>query len=95
MTTLLESLTVSVLPDQIDRRRKLNPLQLLAVGVLESAVQDLDSPDERHRESARRFFGDDDDGGMLAHWCALLDLDPATIGQAATKLLDTHHRTVR
>lgn len=95
MQTLLESLTVSVMPEQAISRRKLTPEQHLAAGVIEQALGDLGGSDPEQRTTARRFFADHGDDSPLAYWCAYLGWDAAAIGESALKSLDTTTGNVR
>ena len=72
--TTAELLSIEhVIPDQLIARPKLDPIQSLALAVIEAAWHDLTRhPRPEAREEARRFLVDERHDGPLGHWCALL-----------------------
>ena len=58
------------------------PYRRVALNVIGRAIRDLASPAESM--TARAFFAG---SGMLHHWCALAELDPASVAARATVLI--------
>jgi len=76
--------------DILPSSRPTCPYVALAIAVVQTALVDCDSADERERRSAVQFFVDE--RSRLPFWCALVDLDADLVRRLVLKRVEGGHR---
>jgi hypothetical protein len=76
--------------EDIHQSRPTCPYVQLAIAVIQAALVDCDSADERERHSAVQFFVDE--RSRLPFWCALVDLDADLVRRRVLKRVEGGHR---